>query len=592
MRARHPSARSIAVAVVVAALAAPCLWAVLAHRVYAVGDIALIELRTRDVLTAHPPLVGAYSRYGWSHPGPAEFYLFAIPYRLFGGDARALRLTALLFNIATLSAIAWVVRQRGVTALVVTLAGASGLVWGLTPNALADSWNVTIAVLPFLLTVVACWCAWCGDRWAWMAAAIAFSFVFQAHIGFGVVLVPLMGITGAGLFVQGRRGRIDISPRSIGLGIAAAGALALPALYDVVAHWPGNIWRLITWSFDNKEQTIGFSESVRLLGRSSSLSFPLHPRFPNQFVFSIDVVDSGFLPGALILLLVVALVVTVRRGMLSEAWLCTCLTVLWISGLIAAARVTRPLAFWLVEWLQPLAWLTWGAIALVAWRLLQTRAAERFSRVRIRQAGAVAGLVALVVGTVGYTHGTASANAHDTTIAPIKAFVSATAQLDKSQPVHISYGGDPFAAGTIFLAVADEMDRAGFRLCVDAAYANQFGGRRVCEGRSDFELFIRDEPTALAPPDNSTTLAISDPLSGAQRAEADSLTASLTDTLVRNDLADDEPLLYTPLAAVVLRDLPPSEATSNSGAVHRLSELRTVPGTRLGFYQVARSPRT
>ncbi|MGZ4701029.1 MAG: hypothetical protein ACXV98_07445, partial [Ilumatobacteraceae bacterium] len=101
MRARYPSARSIAVAVVVAALAAPCLWAVLAHRVYAVGDIALIELRTRDVLTAHPPLVGAYSRYGWSHPGPAEFYLFAVPYRLFGGDARALRLTALLFNIAT-----------------------------------------------------------------------------------------------------------------------------------------------------------------------------------------------------------------------------------------------------------------------------------------------------------------------------------------------------------------------------------------------------------------------------------------------------------------------------------------------------------
>ncbi len=573
---------------VVAALAAPCLWAVFAHRAFAVGDIALIEMRTRDVFTTHPPLVGAYSRYGWSHPGPAEFYLFAIPYRLFGADALALRLTALLFNIGTLAAIAWVVRRRGITALVVVLAGASGLVWGLAPNALADSWNVTIAVLPFLLTVIACWCAWCGDRWAWMVAALAFSFVFQAHIGFGVVLVPLMVITAAWLLVQGRRGVVDTSAGSVGLGIAAGCALALPALVDTVAHWPGNIWRLINWSFNNDEQTIGASESLRLLGRSSSLSFPVHPRFPNQFVFSIDVVDSGFLPGALILLLLIALALAVRRRMLSEAWLCTCLTILWVSGLIAADHVTRPLAFWLVEWLQPLAWLTWGAVALVAWRLLQPHAAGRFGRVRMRQAGTFAALATLVVGTVGYTHGTASANAHDTTVAPITAFVAATRQLDKSQPIHVSYGGDPFASGTIFLAVADEMDRAGFRLCVDAVYANQFGGSRVCRGRDDFELFIRNEPTALVPPDNSTTLAISDPLSPAQRAEADTLTASLTDVLVRNDLADDEPLLYTPLAAVVLRDLPPTEAASSSAAVHRLSELRTIPGTRLGFYEIAR----
>jgi hypothetical protein len=578
----------IAVAVIVTALTAPCLWAVLAHHVFAVGDIALIELRTRDVLSAHPPLVGAYSRYGWSHPGPLEFYMFALPYRLLGGDALALRLTALLFNVAALVTITWVVRRRGITTLVVMLATSSALVWGLAANALADSWNVSIAVLPFLLAIVACWCACCGDRWAWLVAAIAFSFVFQAHVGFGVVLVPMMIVTVVWLGVQSRRAIPDISLAEIGTGIAAGALLALPALYDMLAHGPGNIGRLIKWSATNNEPVIGVADGLRLLGRSTSLSFPIHPSFPNQFVFSIGVIDSGFLPGALFVLLCAALATAVRRRMRAEALLCVGLALVWISGLVAASRVTEPLAFWLVEWLQPLAWLTWGVLALVGWRLFQPIADPRIGRLRVRRIGAALGCVAVAVGTIGYAHGSASANNHDTTIAPITAFVAATGGLDKSQPIHMSYDGDPFAAGTIFLALADQMDRAGFRLCVDASYTNQFGASRVCPGRSDFELLIRGESAAVAPPDNSTTLAISDPLSAAQRAEADALTATLTDLLVQNDLADDVALLYTPLVAVILDHLPADAAASHGGEVRRLSELRHVGGTRLGLYQVNR----
>ncbi|MFP5487294.1 MAG: hypothetical protein ACLGHQ_03180 [Acidimicrobiia bacterium] len=74
--------------VLTAALMAPSLWDVLASAAQTAGDIALIELRIRDVLSAHPPLTGAYSRYGWDHPGPAFFWLAALPYRLLGG-ARA-----------------------------------------------------------------------------------------------------------------------------------------------------------------------------------------------------------------------------------------------------------------------------------------------------------------------------------------------------------------------------------------------------------------------------------------------------------------------------------------------------------------------
>jgi hypothetical protein len=45
------------------------------------GDQALLELDVRDV-SHHFVLTGAYSRYGWRHPGPLEVYILALPYRL------------------------------------------------------------------------------------------------------------------------------------------------------------------------------------------------------------------------------------------------------------------------------------------------------------------------------------------------------------------------------------------------------------------------------------------------------------------------------------------------------------------------------
>ncbi|MEO7371036.1 MAG: hypothetical protein ABIZ69_09245, partial [Ilumatobacteraceae bacterium] len=191
MSPRWRDPRLVVTAVVISTLALPSVWEAVRHSGFAVGDIALIELRTRDVLSAHPPLVGAYSRYGWSHPGPLEFYLLAIPYRMLGGDFEALRLTTVLLNTLALTVIVWVARRRGLTAFVALVASACALVWGLPPNAMADSWNVTIDVLPFMLVTVACWCALCGDRGAWIVAAVGFSFVFQAHVGFGIVLAPL-----------------------------------------------------------------------------------------------------------------------------------------------------------------------------------------------------------------------------------------------------------------------------------------------------------------------------------------------------------------------------------------------------------------
>lgn len=571
---------------VVAALTAPLVWAVLAHPGSAIGDIALMELRTRDVFSAHPPLVGAYSRYGWNHPGPLVFYLFALPYRLLGNDADALRIAALLLNTATLVVLAWVVRRRGTAVLVLLMASACALAWGLPPTALADSWNVTIDLLPFMLTIVACWCALCDDRWAWLVAAIGFSFVFQTHVGFGVVLAPLFLATAVWLVVEGRRRDGETRGRDIAIGIAAGLVVALPALYDAVVHWPGNLGDLAEWSVTNSEPTVGLADGLRVIGRTSSLSFPLHARFPNQFVVSIGSISTGVAPGSLLVLLAVAAVFAIRRRWRAEGVLCGCLALVWISGTFAAANVTRPLEFWLIEWLQPLAWLTWAAVALVAWRLLQPAVQRWLSAAHVRTATAVVAAGALAIGTVAYTRGAASAHEGDTYTGPIDELTRAAATLGAEQPLYFGYDGDPFSAGTMFLAVANELDKAGFAICVDAAFANQFGSARVCSGRPDVRLFIRNEPTALPPPPGATTLTISDPLSPAERIEADDLTAQLTEVLVRNGLEADVPLLYTPLADLLVDRSPPSEVEALRADILRLSELRRAPGTRFGLYAV------
>ena len=73
---RHLGA--VAIAVTLVAIVTPAFVVLLARDDRSIGDIALIELRARDVLSRDPPLSGVYSRYGWSHPWPLMYSVYAI----------------------------------------------------------------------------------------------------------------------------------------------------------------------------------------------------------------------------------------------------------------------------------------------------------------------------------------------------------------------------------------------------------------------------------------------------------------------------------------------------------------------------------
>jgi hypothetical protein len=134
------------------------------------GDQALEMLRIEDVATSHTPLLGAWSRWGWAHPGPALFWALSPFYRVFGETGVPIGMGVL--NGAAIVGVVLVAHRRGGT----ELAALAGLVMALLIRSLGvsllvDIWNPWAAFLPFVLFVMLAWAVLCRD-WAMLPIAV------------------------------------------------------------------------------------------------------------------------------------------------------------------------------------------------------------------------------------------------------------------------------------------------------------------------------------------------------------------------------------------------------------------------------------
>jgi hypothetical protein len=209
---------------------------VLGRRITPVGDIALLDLRTRDVFTGATPLLGAYSRFGWSHPGPLVFWLLAPFSALRSGSASGLYAGSIIVLVA---GVGWSARLAYRLGGLLLGLGAL-LVQALTFVGLHESvlwyrpWNPTLAV-PFLLVfVLAVWSVGLGTVRDLPVAAGAGSLLVLVHVGY----LPLVGI-GAVWAVVGvvRAGRAGTPVRAsllTALGIGAV--LWAPTVVEQALH--------------------------------------------------------------------------------------------------------------------------------------------------------------------------------------------------------------------------------------------------------------------------------------------------------------------------------------------------------------------
>lgn len=160
-----------------------------------VHDFAFIELRTADVGTSHSPLLGPYSRFGWSHPGPALFAFLALPYRLAGSRPQGLLVGAVIINAAAVAATLAVVRRRGGPVLMgAVVVGLGVLIHALTPAAMLSPWNPLVTLLPCVLLFVLAWSLAQRDWAVLPVTVVVASFLVQSHVAYGLLVAAVLGV--------------------------------------------------------------------------------------------------------------------------------------------------------------------------------------------------------------------------------------------------------------------------------------------------------------------------------------------------------------------------------------------------------------
>ena len=336
-----------------------------------VGDWALLELRTRNVGGSHTPLVGPYSRFGWSHPGPALFYVLSIPYRLLGSRPNGLLVGALLVNGASVAGIVLLAWRRGRRTLTVgTTIALVVLCRALGADFLRDPWNPFVTVLPLALLIFLTWSIACGDAWMLPVAVLVGSFIVQSHAGYTALVVVVLAVaTVWRLVVLVRtRGREKARPRralAIGATTAAVALAAwLPPLVDQASN--GNL-RAIYDFFRMPQETPSTDTAARVVGRA--LTFPGAWVTGHESVRTSDFTAAAagfFVPLALVALLI-GVVVALRRRARDALALLGLVAALLVAGVYSISHVAGPPAAYLVRWLLVLAMVTWLASAWAVW---------------------------------------------------------------------------------------------------------------------------------------------------------------------------------------------------------------------------------
>jgi len=393
-----------AIAIAIAALSI-VLYARRAPVLVTDSDFALTELYTG--LAARGQLqVGAYSRFGWNHPGPLYFYLQAPFYAASGYRAQSLFAVALAINLAALCAIAWVLlREKEGWLAAAIIAGLTLFAWS-APRLLASPWTGHVPVLPAIAFVVIAGAVVAGRATLLPLALVFGSFAAQTHLA----SAPVIGVLAiAAVAAVARQKSASVESRVKVLAISESVLLvawALP-IVDAVVNRGGNV--LALWRFfvarggghDLREAFHAWSYGLTGVMRND-FGLPWGGHFSMHGL-------SWVLPLAIAQVVLVSLVaVRARRaGRRFEAALALCALVASLVGLWAVTRIEGDILDHEIFWLAAVGALNMALIVAAALRALPAR--------RIAAAACVLGLAAAALLGVSHLRGLTSFEGRRTT---------------------------------------------------------------------------------------------------------------------------------------------------------------------------------
>lgn len=533
------------------------------------GDIALIELRVRDV-GSNTPLGGSYGRYGFNHPGPLWFYVLALPYRLLGSRFAGLQVGALLLSAASVVQVVVIAARRGglvmllwCAALVAVLVHGLGAAWP------ADPWEphgLTLACAALLLLTFD---AVAGRATALPVVAALASLLAQAQATLLAYAMAMLAVAAVAVGWRALRAREDEGAarrRGIRLVLVTAAVLAVlwaPPLIEELRHDPGNLtamWR----SLRAPAKTLGTGNGWR------AVALELGPRAPwlgfneplQSFQGTVDVAAAPAVPVALVALL---------GGLALAAWrrregrvLAAVVIVGVATAVVSLSHLLGPLFVWIPEWARVLGMGAWLAAGWCAYEALGPRARHHVLRF---------GAPILAVVVVAFSAASVGQAATDRRpadplevalhrladdVAPIARAVGGPMLVRSTANVSLVFGGHGVGVETLTLA----LERAGVDVVVTRDVAYRFGSERGRPDRAVAELVLVESGAAV--PDGFRVVSEVDPLTRAQRddraqtlAQIDALVppGSSTPDILR--AADRDPTLHALVDRLhALPDLP------------------------------------
>lgn len=480
-----------------------------AHGWFPVADQAGQVSRIAEVGTRHTPLIGSYSREGWSHPGPLLFWTCAPAWRLFG--AAGVLLTVGAVNAVTAALAPVLARKVAGPGFDVAVAAVLLVVEvSIGPAGLVDVWNPYVGTFALVTGLLALAAVVGGVDWALPVAVVAFSWSVQAHVG-PTPTVAAAVVTAAVLLVSQRRAP---ARRWLVVGLAAGFLVWSGPLIDQAAG-DGNLGSIVSGLSEPGQPRPSLKTSLDIAAGHLGV-VPVWARGG-------DGIYNHPVPGWT---MVVPLAATALVGWSAhrrrDAGL---LRMAWITGVgfgaavVTTTRIDLVVNPYLYRWAWAVAATTWAVIGLGAWRAVRWRWGNSSGRVH---AGARPVGIALIAVAVAVAAGGVTADEH----VPLQRQSDATEAL--IDPVRDKLGRDEAYAivvrggldwGAVATGLGVDLVNDGYDVAFDPTFRRQLGAHHIAgdETRRRIEVLATTTIEDGPPSPGGMLLATYDPLTTSER---------------------------------------------------------------------------
>ncbi len=346
------------------------------------GDNALLEIATRDV--PHGVFTGAYSRFGFHHPGPVYFLIRYPLYTLTGGYAQSFYIMALfIVGLSLLAAFVIIQNSDSEIAALLFAAVISFFVYSLDISIWLSQWNPFIIIFPLFLAVIGMASYSSGTVKYLPLTVLSASFAAQTHLGV-VPFVIFLFLYGTVLLFHRR----EFSNRYVVISVVSAVILWIPVLVDQIS--PDGSGNLSLIYNTLSEYPAGGISRVTFASWFSSV-VPLEMAVLGHWcrTQSISIVFIHAVIATLrTVLLFISLVVARRRNRHSfETGLCVLVLALIVISLLSVFSIRGDIHQYLTVWISVVSPLSWFSILLVFSK------SAVFKRIRIVSVAAISILV-------------------------------------------------------------------------------------------------------------------------------------------------------------------------------------------------------